>query len=162
MPWPAAGDGLQPPAPLDPATAAVALALIDQETPAFLDQSMRAASSWLTFHCGAPIAQDAADADFALCLACPDLAALRLGSDEAPETSSTLILQVTALDSGIAFRLAGPGLAEPAILRVAGLPVDFAASWQRNHALFPRGIDIVLCAGNRLTALPRSLSLEAV
>jgi alpha-D-ribose 1-methylphosphonate 5-triphosphate synthase subunit PhnH len=43
---------------------------------------------------------------------------------------------------------------------VYGLPRDFAAIWQRNHALFPRGIDLILCAGNQLAALPRSVSIR--
>ena len=37
---------------------------------------------------------------------------------------------------------------------------DFAAIWQRNHRLFPRGIDLILCAGNTLTALPRSIAIK--
>ena len=43
---------------------------------------------------------------------------------------------------------------------VDGLPADFASAWQANHALFPRGVDIVLCAGTSLAALPRSVALQ--
>jgi len=46
------------------------------------------------------------------------------------------------------------------VLASNGLPADFAAVWQRNHALYPRGVDIILCAGTTLTALPRSVSIE--
>jgi alpha-D-ribose 1-methylphosphonate 5-triphosphate synthase subunit PhnH len=147
----AAGAGLRPPAPLDRATAAVALTLVDQETTLYLDLEMLAAAKWLAFHAGSPIVPDHATADFILAAACPD---------EAPEDSATLILQVAALGVGTAYRLAGPGLAEPTILRATGMPDSFVAAWRRNHALFPRGVDTVICAGEILTALPRSVTME--
>jgi alpha-D-ribose 1-methylphosphonate 5-triphosphate synthase subunit PhnH len=80
--------------------------------------------------------------------------------DEVPESSATLILQVQSLTTGRRYRLEGPGLREPVILTADGLPTDFAAIWQRNHALFPCGIDLILCADNPLTALPRSVSVQ--
>jgi alpha-D-ribose 1-methylphosphonate 5-triphosphate synthase subunit PhnH len=156
-----AGFGFHPPAPLDQSTAAVALTLIDQETPLYLDADARSAGPWLAFHVGASIIANQERAAFVLTLSCPDLAALATGSDEAPETSTTLILQVAALGRGTTYRISGPGLAEPSILRATGLPDDFVGSWRRNHALFPRGVDMVLCAGDQLTALPRSVTLEA-
>jgi alpha-D-ribose 1-methylphosphonate 5-triphosphate synthase subunit PhnH len=79
-----------------------------------------------------------------------------------PETSATIILQVASLTPGRRFVLQGPGLREPALLGVEGLPLDFGAIWQRNHALFPRGIDLVLCAGDHLAALPRGISVMEV
>ena len=68
-----------------------------------------------------------------------------------PETSATVILQVASLTTGRALHPAGPGLREPArCSRSTACRRDFAAIWQRNHALFPRGIDLILCAGNQL------------
>jgi alpha-D-ribose 1-methylphosphonate 5-triphosphate synthase subunit PhnH len=32
--------------------------------------------------------------------------------------------------------------------------------WRRNHSLYPRGLDLVLCAGTTLAALPRSVAIE--
>jgi len=89
------------------------------------------------------------------------LSALPAGMDEAPETSATLIVQVASLSSGRRFRLSGPGLREPATLAVDGLPADFAAAWALNHGRFPRGFDLVLCAGDRLAALPRGVAMQA-
>jgi len=43
---------------------------------------------------------------------------------------------------------------------VEGLPDDFAAQWAANHTLYPCGVDLVLCAGERLCALPRSVRVE--
>jgi alpha-D-ribose 1-methylphosphonate 5-triphosphate synthase subunit PhnH len=125
-----------------------------------LDADARAAQDWLTFHCGAVIVDQAGEAEFGLALALPDFALFSAGTHEAPESSATLVLQIEALGDGKSYRLMGPGLREPALLRATGLPADFLAVWQRNHALFPRGIDIVLCSGTTLAALPRSVTIE--
>jgi alpha-D-ribose 1-methylphosphonate 5-triphosphate synthase subunit PhnH len=157
-----AGIDLTPPAPLAPATAAVLLTLLDYDTPVWLDRDSAAANAWIGFHCGAPIVPAADACSFAVALAMPDLATLRTGSHEAPESAATLILQVTAFGRGRTYRLAGPGLREPMLLTVDGLPAGFASAWQQNHALFPCGIDIVLCAGTSLAALPRSVALQEI
>ena len=155
-----AGAQLRAPEPLDQATAAVLLTLVDNETPLWLDPAAGAARGWLAFHCGAVIVDAPDKAAFALALSLPDLAALPAGSHEAPECSATLVLQIAALGSGTRYRLSGPGLREPTLLAATGLPEGFAAVWQGNHALYPRGVDIILCAGDTLTALPRSVSVE--
>ncbi len=155
----AAGDALAPPAPLDPATAAVLLTLVDADSKLWLAPECRPAAEWLVFHCNADVVDDIGRADFVLATGLPDLATLATGSDEGPEESATLILQLGGLDGGMALRLAGPGLREPADLNVDGLPPDFVESWATNHALFPRGVDIIFCAGRELAALPRSVQI---
>ncbi len=159
-PMPAAGAGLRPPMPLDPATAAVLLTLADADTPLWLDPAASAAADWAAFHCGAPRAEGIGAAVFACALMMPALSSLHPGSDLAPEGAATLILQVPALGRGTPFRLSGPGLRAPALLRLEGLPDDFAAQWAANHALYPCGVDVVLCEGERLCALPRSVRIE--
>ena len=155
-----AGAGLRPPAPLDPATAAVLLTLADADTPLWLDPAAEIAADWAAFHCGAPRAGSIGEAAFACALTMPALSSLHPGTDLAPEESATLILQVPALGRGTPFRLSGPGLRAPALLRVEGLPDGFAAQWAANHALYPCGVDLVLCAGEGLCALPRSVRIE--
>lgn len=151
--------GVSAPAPLCDAAAAVLLTLGDHDTPLWLDPAAGSARTWIAFHTGAPIAP-ASRAMFVLALSLPDLANLSGGTDEMPETSATVILQVASLTSGQRFVLEGPGLREPISLAIEGLPVDFAVIWQRNHGLYPRGIDLILCAGDQLTALPRSVSIQ--
>jgi alpha-D-ribose 1-methylphosphonate 5-triphosphate synthase subunit PhnH len=153
------GVGLTPPPGLVPASAAVALTLLDAETGVFLDPRFAGAADWIGFHCGAPAVALAA-ADFVVVGSLPDLAGVNPGSDEAPENSATIVLQVASLRRGPGFRLAGPGLEFPTVLHIDGIPNAFAARWQANHALFPRGVDIILCAGDELAALPRSVSIE--
>ncbi len=153
-----AGNGLNPPAPLAPATAAVLLTLIDTETRLFICPEAAPALDWIIFHCGAASAR-LHDADFVLAMTLPDLAALQAGNDEEPETGALVILQISSLTDGPPLRLEGPGLAAPTRFCPA-LPEDFAEIWQRNHQRFPRGVDLILCAGNELAALPRSLSIR--
>ena len=152
--------GVVPPAPLCVASAAVLLTLIDHETALWLDQSASDARPWIAFHCGSPLAEDPGDAAFALSLGLPDLARFAAGTHEGPETSATIIVQLPALAGGVALRLRGPGLKDSAILAPMGLKLDFPAIWRRNRALFPAGIDLILCAGNDLAALPRTVSVE--
>lgn len=156
----AVGAGLVAPAPLGQAMAAVLLTLVDGETRLVLDGDCAAARDWVVFHCGAPVVDDLGAAAFVAATVMPELGALAQGSDEGPEDSATLVLQVAALGSGPALRLSGPGLRVPEELRVEGLPAGFVAAWGRNHALFPRGVDIILCAGDRLAALPRSVRIS--
>lgn len=153
-------DGLSPPAPLGRAAAAVLLTLVDAETPLWLDAEAAAARAWIQFHCGAPLVDDPARATFAVATLLPDLTLFSPGTHETPETATTLIVQVPALGQGRPWRLSGPGLREPTVLAIDGLPGDFAARWQHNHAQFPCGVDLVLCAGETLTALPRSVTIE--
>ena len=154
------GRGLTAPAPLDRATAAVLLTLVDNETPLWVDSAAADAREWLAFHCGAAIVDAPSEALFALALSPPDLQQFSAGTHEMPESSATLIVQVAALGAGKRYRLSGPGLRMPATLAVTGLPTDFARIWQDNHLLYPRGVDVVLCADTALAALPRSVAIE--
>ncbi len=104
--------------------------------------------------------QAPARAAFAVANALPPLSKFSAGTDEAPEESTTLIVQVEGFSVGQRLRLAGPGLRTPATLAVAGLPADFPQIWAANHALYPRGVDLVLVAGPALVALPRSVAME--
>jgi alpha-D-ribose 1-methylphosphonate 5-triphosphate synthase subunit PhnH len=156
-----AGADLRPPAPLCPAAGAVLLTLADHDTPLWLDPRADAARDWVAFHCGSGFAPPDA-ATFLLAFDLPRLDGLRQGSDEGPEDSATVILQVRALGTGAPFRLSGPGLQRPTAFSADGLPRDFAVAWADNRALFPRGVDLILCAGTRVAALPRTVSVEAL
>jgi alpha-D-ribose 1-methylphosphonate 5-triphosphate synthase subunit PhnH len=154
------GEGLEAPAPLAPAAAAVLLALVDADTPLWLDAG-GAAEAWARFHCGAPLLAGPAGAAFAVATGTPPpLDQLDAGTDEAPQRSATLVLQVAALTEGTGWRLSGPGIAASRRLRVEGAPPGFVRHWAANRALFPRGVDVILCAGRHLAALPRTVRIE--
>ncbi|HVZ53421.1 MAG TPA: phosphonate C-P lyase system protein PhnH [Pseudolabrys sp.] len=155
-------DGAGAPAPLAPATAALVHSLVDYETPVWLDSGFAASprvADWIRFHTGARIVSQSSEAAFALIadpLQVPDFDQFALGSEEYPDRSTTLILQIERFD-GRAFNLTGPGIKGTRVLAAEPLPDDFAARLADNRALFPRGIDLVLVAGNAVVALPRSL-----
>jgi len=152
--------GVSPPVSLCIAAAAVLLTLTDHDTALWLEDGT--AQNWIGFHTGAPFVTDPRQCAFALLNRAPDFAQFSAGTHEEPETSATVIWQVGSLAGGRRFRLTGPGLREPFQLSIDGAGSDFAASWRANHALFPRGIDLILCAGDQLTALPRSTAIEEI
>jgi alpha-D-ribose 1-methylphosphonate 5-triphosphate synthase subunit PhnH len=155
------GAGLSPPDPLAPATAAVLLTLVDNETPVWLAPGLDAATDWMLFHCGAPLANPA-QAAFAVCQHLPPLDQLGWGTHDGPEASATVILQLPDFTGGPRFRLSGPGLKGPETVCLGALPADFASRWVANRAAFPRGVDLILCAGDQVAALPRTVTVEAI
>lgn len=149
---------------LSPASAALLLTLADVDTPVWLPtDTSQAARAFLKFHCGCPIVDDVASATF-VCVpaghAMPPLAACRQGDPAFPDRSATLIMEVASLSTGASFVLHGPGIETTQALLADGLPQDFRAQWRDNHAGFPLGVDMLLCAGDRFCALPRTTQLE--
>lgn len=148
---------LEPPAPLNAGTTAICLALADFDTPVWLDPAAAPAADFLRFHCGCPITENQADARFAVIAGdLPALQPFAQGSDEYPDTSTTLLFQAGGLAADGDWRLSGPGIRDEARVGIDGLPTDFAIAWRRNNGLFPRGVDLVITAGGRLCCLPRT------
>ncbi len=154
---------LAPPPPLSATAAAVALTLLDYETPFWLDQALAQAANvaaWLKFHTDAPQTERPGEAAFAFiadAAALPVFETFALGSSEYPDRSTTLVVQVASLDRGEALTFSGPGIAGQRAFSAAPLPKDFSARLIANRALFPRGIDLILVSANAVAALPRSL-----
>ena len=153
------------PVPLHLATAAVCLTLLDFDTPLWLDETAARPQviEWLKFHCSMPLAPEPGAAQFALVAdseRMPGLSAFDAGTAEHPERSATLIVQVQALIGGAGRCLTGPGIAGEVHLDVAGVPAPFWTWASDNHALFPRGVDVFLSAGQVMAALPRSTRVE--
>lgn len=156
---------LQAPAPLGAAAAAVCLALLDYETPLWLDPAAATAEAvaWLRFHCGSPVVGNCRLARFALIAdpsGMPRLEAFDGGTDERPDHSATVVLQVQGLAAVGGRRLTGPGIAGESRLDVVGAPAGFWDGVRANATRFPRGVDVILCAGDRAAALPRTTRVE--
>jgi len=156
---------LSAPAPLSPAATAIALTLFDHDTPVWLDGAALAgeAAAFLRFHCGCPLVDEAERAAFAVAAApsrLPALHAFAIGEDRYPETSTTLVIDLPALDGGPAVTLSGPGIEATATIAPLGLPDGFWSMMVANRALFPLGVDVLLAAGVEVLGLPRSVKVE--
>jgi alpha-D-ribose 1-methylphosphonate 5-triphosphate synthase subunit PhnH len=153
------------PAAMMQGAAAIALTLFDHDTPVWLDAAMSATpdvAKWLKFHTSAPVVADSSIASFALVGSpqnLPPLHRFAFGSNEYPDRSTTLILQVESLTDGPAFELRGPGIDGTATLQASIKPQDLFERLAVNATLFPRGIDVVLVHGDTIVAIPRTTRL---
>jgi alpha-D-ribose 1-methylphosphonate 5-triphosphate synthase subunit PhnH len=148
-------------------TAAIALTLFDHDTPVWLDPLTSETSNgtkWLKFHTGAPVVADSSICSFALigdAAALPSLDRFSFGTNEYPDRSTTLILQVESLTQGKNLELRGPGIDGTAVLQARVQPADLFERLAINATLFPRGIDVVLVHDNSIVAIPRTTRLAA-
>ncbi|APO73053.1 phosphonate metabolism protein PhnH [Rhizobium etli 8C-3] len=155
-----------PPAPLGMAAAAIALTLCDHETPVWLSSRLAKSSmvDWLAFHTGAYVVPERTEARFAFIehgVALSSFGLFALGTQEYPDRSTTLIVELAGLEGGSRLALTGPGIQGVSEIAPAGLPQAFLRLWTENRALFPRGIDLVMTAGSRFLCLPRTTKIIA-
>jgi len=154
-----------PPTPLNLASAAICLALLDFET-TFWTEDLKpktTGTGWLRFHCGCSVIQNPLEADFALITSpdiMPALNEFNIGNDENPEFSTTLIIQAGRLSSTKGKRLTGPGIETFSTFNAQGLTNRFWQDRQSQSAIFPLGVDIIFTCENRLAALPRTTKVE--
>lgn len=153
-----------PPAPLSIAAGAIMLTLCDHDTPVWLSPALAQSDvpAWLSFHCGAPLTREKSDARFAFLdkgAALPPFGLFAAGSQDYPDRSTTLVIELDALDGGRALTLSGPGIRDVTQIGPLGLPDNFLHQWTGNRALFPRGIDVVLVAGRQIIGLPRTTKI---
>lgn len=148
------------PPPLNAASTAVALTLLDDSTPVWLDGAADTSKvrEFLAFHCGCPIADRSGEATFAIVAGpMPSLDRFDFGSDEFPENSTTVIVQVAALETGSDICFAGPGIEDFAFMGDPGLTDGFWREWSDMGALYPCGVDLILTAQHRIACMPRSV-----
>ena len=154
------GVNMKVPEPLQVASAAVALALLDFETPLWTDlASDSEALNWVRFHSGCPLAEDPFSGRFALItgeFGLSSMGQFHPGLDESPEDSATLIIQVRGMAFGRGKKLTGPGIEKEHHLDVEGLADDFWENWKANQRCYPLGVDVILTAGRELAGLPRT------
>ncbi|CQR41539.1 MAG TPA: phosphonate C-P lyase system protein PhnH [Thiomonas arsenitoxydans] len=154
-------DARLPIAQAQPAAVNVLLALLDQDCTLWLSPALRqdAAVANLRFHTGCQIVENAQQAQFIWAASGAELPALSMlacGTEYEPELSATCLVQVDALAHTPGWTLSGPGIRGTQTLQADGLPADFLAQWADNHARFPQGVDLLLCAGDQLVGLPRT------
>lgn len=154
------------PAPLHGPTAAFLCTFAEEGTPVYFDAAAAGdAAAWVSFHTGAPATVRPEAAQFAVVTdpgSSPPFEMFAQGSQEYPDRSTTILLQVEDFSGGATLRLRGPGIDGVAEARARPLPEDFVIRLQRNRALFPRGVDLVLASPTALLALPRSVRINAM
>jgi alpha-D-ribose 1-methylphosphonate 5-triphosphate synthase subunit PhnH len=153
------------------AAAALLLALLDPDCRLWLSPALAGsdAAAWLRFHCGCVLVAEPAEAQFAWVAAgdeAPPFACFAQGSDSYPDQSTTCVLEVSGVVESTAeldpasWRLQGPGIRDLVSLRVEGLAPSTAATLlaerARNHATFPRGVDLFLASPRQIVGLPRT------
>lgn len=154
-----------PPDPLLPNAAAVLCTLCDADTSVFIDQNTprnTTLADWVRFQTGAEVVTSE-NCDFAMIVDAqkmPTLDRFSVGTAEYPDRSTTLILQVQSMAGGPKLSLTGPGIETVRTFEALGLPEHFLMSWQNNHALFPRGVDVILTTEEAIVCLPRSTQIE--
>lgn len=141
------------------AMARLLLSLSDDDTPVWWQQADAGLPHWLRFHTGAPVAPQPDAASFSVLTdmaQMPLLAEFAIGSAASPEFSCTVFIELVALTGGPALEWRGPGIETVQRVGLPGLPGDFWAQWQANHAAFPQGVDIVFTCGDTALGLPRT------
>jgi len=155
-----------PPAPMGAAAGAIALTLCDHDTQVWLSPALNksAVRGWLSFHTGATVTTEKAEARFAFVdsgMALSTFGLFAPGTQEYPDRSTTVVIEIAALDGGKMLALMGPGIKTVTEIAPVGLPETFIRLWNENRVLFPRGVDIVLAAGSSFLCLPRTTKITA-
>ena len=150
---------------LSVAQTAALLTLCDYDTALWLPEELREgeAGRYLRFHSGCRIEAQMCEAQFVVlrelaALPAPDQ--LRLGEPSYPDRSATLLVEVGELAGEGPIRLHGPGIAGSRSIAVAGWSEHTRSFMRDNHAGFPLGVDVLLCCGAQVCALPRSCRVE--
>lgn len=154
---------LEGPETLDIAATALALALIDYETPLYLSPSLAtpASETYLKFHCGTRITKASREAAFAILDGAPDeFGAFNTGSDEYPETGATLVIQVDTIETDGPLLLTGPGIKDSSRINLPDISQAFWAKRTAQQRHFPRGLDFVFVSGTAMLALPRTTTVS--
>lgn len=154
-----------PPAPLGIAAGALLLTLCDHDTSIWVTPGLSKSTlpGWIGFHTGASLTSDKSEAKFAFVevgAPVPSLTQFASGTQEYPDRSTTLVVEVPALEGGKPLELTGPGIRDTATIAPKGLPETFLRQWSDNRGIFPRGVDVILTSGRRFVALPRTTKIR--
>ena len=155
--------GLCPPPPLNRASAAICLSLLDVDTRLWTDLAGHPeALAWLSFHTLCRTCR-AEQSDFALITTparMPDLDTFRQGKADRPEASAMLIIQVDSLEAGTEICLTGPGIEDRRFLSPNNISRSFWNTRTKIVSRYPLGFDVVFTCGTAMAAIPRTTKTE--
>jgi alpha-D-ribose 1-methylphosphonate 5-triphosphate synthase subunit PhnH len=149
------------------------LALLEPGSRLWLSPSLvnTDAATWIVFHTDCKITPHQHEADFAWIKHWDELPALEyfaLGTDEYPDHSTTCVIDIASPATKTAAKpsvtLTGPGIAVTATIdHLDATPSQlegFITQWAKNHASFPRGIDVFFATNTGLIGLPRTTRIQ--
>ena len=147
------------------AASSILLAMADLETPIWISGQLRTdtAERWVRFHTGANLTEDRALATFSLISGADadgNFESFARGEERYPERSTTVIVVCESLDGGHVVNLTGPGIEDAHRVAPRVLREGFWTEVQRNHAMFPLGVDLIFVAGTSFFCLPRSTRVD--
>ena len=157
---------IDPETPLQQASGAILLTLMDFETPFWTDlENRNPAVQWLRFHTGAPYIYTSSQAGFALVtdydgFTTPDR--FNRGTIESPDQSTTLIIHTRGINDRGRIRLTGPGIQKERFINLKGIREDFFARRAEMARDFPLGVDMIFVCDRQFTAIPRTTRLEVI
>jgi len=158
-------DNVQHPEALNPASYAVTLSMLDQDTPLKLSASVdnAAVRDSLRFHNSIPLVDDYSAADFVICKEAerPDLETLNAGSEAWPDQSCTLIIQCESFYKGIIYRATGPGIQQSRKIRCSAFNGTLIHQREKLAQRFPLGVDLILTCGKEFFCIPRTTVLQS-
>ena len=129
------------------------------------------AATWIVFHTDCKITTHQHEADFAWIKNWDELPALdgfALGTDEYPDHSTTCVIDIAIPNipstPTLSLTLVGPGIAATSTIDQLSATMvqaeSFVHQWEKNHACFPRGVDVLFATNTGLIGLPRTTRIE--
>lgn len=156
---------LTPPEGLKPSCAAACLTLLDLETTVWLQPGIsESVRPWLLFHTGCRFTAQPQTADFAVIddvETMPRLDEFSWGTAEYPEASTSLLIQLPALQATGSAILQGAGILDTIPIRTP-LHTGFWQQWQEMTANYPLGLDVWCFADRQVLGLPRTARIAGV
>lgn len=153
---------------LEPAAAAITLALLNSDTNFHTVSLPEPAARFIVERTRCPRANGVDAAEFVFFGSASageeQLARMRRGTLEYPDRGATLVAPLSELSTEpgpgrLAVRVTGPGVDGETHFYAAGLHPVWLATLRAANAEYPLGVDAYLVCGARMVALPRSSNL---
>lgn len=152
------------PKDLNLASYALALTLFDHDTNVALAKSLnhQFVKQTLAFHCSSPLTENVSEADFIVCdeSEIPALSELKLGTEDYPDQSCTLIIQVNDITENTlkvgGCLLTGAGIQQQREIECSALSDSFIQQREQLQKLFPLGVDVIFSCDDEFFCLPRT------
>jgi alpha-D-ribose 1-methylphosphonate 5-triphosphate synthase subunit PhnH len=155
---------MTPPEELLTSCAAACLTLFDLDTKIWVSPDLPATvKSWLTFHAGCSFTEDSSQSHFAVianAVTMPPLTGFHPGTNEEPEQSTTLLIQVPHWQEEPGLYLCGPGIVREQTMPQPEIADNFWQHWAENHHAYPLGVDVFFFHPQWVIGLPRTTTVQ--